>query len=417
MTEATFVLKEMRHILLQRLRDFIRRIDKTVLSIAALLMMAFVLRFYAATTAPLVEDEGVKILLSDRISINPRVLNIPAGDAGVEHSLLSIYIVKTAFFLFGKSVLSGRIFFVLLGTLSLCFIYKLAAEQLGKNVGTLTLVLLVFDQFHVGESSQIREEAPLLFFSAVAVYSFFKSIRTNKMWIYWTAISLGLGYLCKEIVLAVLLAFVIFFLIKKEYRLQFGLKQVLTAGFLMLIVVFPYLLWGIRNNFCNYNVKHLSLGFSLRPVYLYFGEIFIWLSGLGVFALPTEISPEFPLVHWISGTLIFLSIFYSLKTDGWRNEFVLFCLLLFCIIFVLTAIIDPALFDSHWRASLTIYPGFILSANMLVNLGYKNRYCKLVLMILIIYLIVHLFYFITFPVVYGYNHYVEKAEIYLANDR
>jgi len=398
------------------LAAWMEKINKEILFIVFLLFIAFILRFIAATNMPLVEDEGMKILLADKISFNLSNLNIPIGDEKLTHSFFPVYLVKLGFVLFGKSMISGRIFFVLSGTLSLCFIYMLVKERWGKDVGLLTLVLLVFDQFHIGEVSLIRDECLLLLFCSMSMYFFFKAIYDNSKFFYLVALSLGLGFLCKEIVLALLAIFAVYALLKKDHGFRFSSKDAWIALFLIIIVITPYLWWCLRNNFINYsnyNRNLFSVGLSLRSFYLYFGEVFIWLEKMNFIELPQETSHEFVFVHWITGILVFLSIIYSFRIKKKKNELVLFCLLMFFIVFFVASFIDPSLLDSHWRASMTIYPGMILSANMLVAMGKKNKYGKLIAIVLIFYFVVHAFQYVTIPDDYGYNLYSHKAKLYL----
>lgn len=365
--------------------------------IGGLFIIAFFLRFYPALTKPPVLDEEEKIFIANQISINPQNPNFPIVVKFIPHSLFSVYFVKLGFILFGESVGAGRFIFVLLGTLSLYFIYRMVKEQLGEKIGVVALIFLVFDQFHIGESSQIREEAPLLFFSALAIYFFFKALHGNKKNIYGVALSIGFGYLCKETAIFLFFTFIFFLLIRKEYRFWFRLKQFWLAVFLICLVVFPYLLWGIKNGFSNYSDLNIGLGLSLRVIYLYFAEILTWLTELKIFTVFGGTSNEFPFAHWVSGVLIFFSFFYSFQKRIRENEVIFFCILMFSVIVFSASFIDSAIFDSQWRASLTIFPGLILSANALVSVGWKNRSVKLATVALIVYCISRSFYFISLP--------------------
>lgn len=384
--------------------------------VTALLFLAFAMRVFTATTMPLVIDEQDKFVWAEEVSFDPQNPNIPISREKIAHSLLAMYIMMFGQFFFGDSLLSGRIFFVLMGTASLYFIYGLVRDRMGKSVGLLALFLLVFDQFHIGESCQMREEAPLLMFAAMALYFFFKALDSNKRYIYLAALSLGIGYLSKEIIMVLPFAFIVFILMKRKYRRFFSVRQILFSFSLMIIPAVPYLLWCVKNNFINYKGEDFELGFSLRLLYLYFGEIlafiidrstlfsydvmneaisFIPPNGRPVFISGT--SNEYPFVHWVTGLLVFSSILYSLRKDVRKNEFVLFCLLLFFSISFFTSIFTTPLLDSHWRASLTIFPGLILSANMLVREGRRHRFFKHFSMVLLVYFVLHAIFFIQRP--------------------
>lgn len=393
--------------------QLLRKINWDTLSVIGLLLVALFLRLGFASTVPLSIDEKIKISLVRQISLDPFNSHLPVGDRSIPHSLFSVYLLKLGFLLFGPGILAGRFFFVLLGTLSLYFIYRVTKQQLGNQVGLLTLLLLTFDQFHIGESGQIREEAPLFLFTSMAIYSFFQAITADKKWISITGLCLGLGFLCKEIILSVLLTLIIFLIIKRNYRSRFNSKYILVSAAIMLSCIFPYLWWGIDNHFVHYSPDFFTFGFSLRVIYLYFGEIMalsgqfsiiesdkyhqvIYLKCLGNSLIPLGVtSNEFPFVHWITGIFIWTGAAYSLLKKNWENDLIAFCMLLFFLISLIVSLFDPALFDSHWRASLTIFPGMILFSQMLNNIYTSSAYGKLLSLAGCVYLILHSLRFVS----------------------
>lgn len=311
-------------------RAFQRWIEKDIFLISLLLLVAFVLRLQASHNMPLVYDEGIKILLSEQIYMNRYELHFPIGVQQIEHSFFSIYFVKLGFFFFDLSVTSSRLFFVLLGTFSLYFIYRLTKEQLGKTVGLVTLFFLTFDQFLIGESCQIREEAPLLFFSALSINFFFKGLEENKRWLYASAVFLGLGYLCKEIILILLAVYIIYAYFALS-RGKYCFSRIFTHGLIslgvFLLTIGAYVFWGIKNNFYHYWPEHLTLGFSLRSIYLYLGEAIMGINYFWNLNLAVTASEEFPIMHLVSGLMILVSGGYYLVRKN--DYFVAFCLLMF----------------------------------------------------------------------------------------
>jgi len=109
------------------------------------------------------------------------------------------------------------------------------------------------------------------------------------------------------------------------------------------------------------------------------------------------VSTELVYEHWVSGLLIFAGVIYSMIKIWRKDSFIFFNILMFLTICLVTGLIGKSLFDSHWRASLTIYPGLILLANMLIEQSRKRKHIVFLNTILIIYFAAHSFYFITYP--------------------
>ena len=144
--------------------------------------------------------------------------------------------------------------------------------------------------------------------------------------------------------------------------------------------------------------KVFDFGFSLRSFYLYFGEIFAWLTERtdffiwghddgGAFALRggkwhlwVDGSNELPFIHWVLGALMFTGFIYHAKGKN-GNNLIKFCLIMFVFVFVFTSVIAGAdtLFDDHWWAIMTIFPGVILCSHMLVELQKKVRFINIVI--------------------------------------
>lgn len=364
-------------------------------------------------------DETEKVELARKVSFDPGSFNPPPGDRTILNRLMSIYLAKLGFTLFGENKFGGRFPFVLLGTLSLYFIYKLVKDRLGRSQGILALTLLTFSQFHIGNSRIIVENCLLLFFSALSMYLFFRALHSQKKkWIYFTGAAIGIGYYGKELVLLLPLVFFIFFLTKKKYRIWFKCKELYHAFCLMLIIILPHILWSINNNFYNYSCQQVGrLGISLRSFYLYFGEIPAWLAEKFDFLIYdlfaeklfikfpgnnpiffSQFDNEIPLVHWPLAVFIFIAIVYSLKKFKEDDELIMFSLVMFGLIFVITSIVGACSFlQDHWWASMTIYPGVILCSQMLIKLKERYRYFNLFLIGLIAYFIFHSFSFVNLP--------------------
>lgn len=386
-----------------------------------LLAVALFLRVYASVAVPLnAWDETEKVeFAKERISFDSGNFTLPLGDRRIANPLMSVYLVKLGFILFGENKAGGRLLFVLLGTLSLYFIYKLVKKRLGRTHGILVLALLTFSQFHIGTSRIIDEDCLLLFFSALSMYLFFKALYSQKKkWIYFTAAAIGIGYHGKELILLLPLVFFIFLLIEKKFRVWFRRKELYFAFSLTLLIMLPRLIWSINNNFYNYSYQQVGrFGLSLRSFYLYFGEVFAWVAEKFDFFIYdlfaeklfikfpgnnliffSQFDNEFPFVHWVLSIFVFIAVIYSFKKFKEANELIRFSSVMFGLIFVITSIVGAhSLFQDHWWASMTIYPGVILCSWILIKLKKRYRYFNLLLIGLIVYFIFHSFSFVNLP--------------------
>jgi hypothetical protein len=372
--------------------------NKNSLIVFTVLLVAFGIRMYPAITKPPVLDELHQIALTEKISLDLSDLRVPAADPSFAHSFLSIFTAKLGIVFFGDTPGAARSFFILLGTLSIFFVYRTVYEQLDKRMALLVLILLAIDQFHIGQSSQVRGEALLLFFAATAVFYFFKALNSDKRWIYLSGISVGGIYLSKEeAAVPLIAAFILFAVIKKEYRCWFRIKEFYIAILLMMLTIGPYVLWCIRNKFINYGTVDIGFGISMRSLYLYFAEMITWLNELNILNVRGATSNEFPFIHWVSGVLIFAGFFYSIKKGVQKNNLIFFSIIMFVITAVWATILDPSFIDSHHRASLTIFPGIIMAAYMLMELVRQNKQVQFAVAALIGYFILRAGHFISLP--------------------
>jgi len=381
------------------------------------IFVAFFMRFHASRTVPFTPDETEKLEFVKQVSFDLQKFSVPIGDRTVKNPLLSVYLLKLGQIVFGESKAALRFFFVLLGTASLVLIYQLVKENFDKKNAYLAVLILAFSQFHIGTSRLITEDCLLLFFSSMALYAFFRALRCGKpKWIYLTGLCIGFGYYGKEQILLLVPVFLIFLIGNKKYRFFFRNKELYGSAFICALLILPHLIWSYSNEFDNYLSEHVfEFGFSFRSIYLYFGEVFAWISGKVnwfFWDLPAEtifirngdgnlkflsgISNENPFVHWVLGVLIFASVIFHMKKKYRRNELVEFSFFMFGFVFFITSVMAGAtsLLDDHWWASVTIYPGVILCSHMLSCIGEKFKGFRLITAGLVIYFLVHAVFFI-----------------------
>jgi len=94
-----------------------------------IVIIGFLLRFYASFSVPLLNDEKDKISFSQEISFAKDNIKLPMGNEKTENPPLLPYLMKISTLLFGVNTLSVRLPNIIFGTLILLVIYFLVKEN------------------------------------------------------------------------------------------------------------------------------------------------------------------------------------------------------------------------------------------------------------------------------------------------
>ncbi|NQT89700.1 MAG: glycosyltransferase family 39 protein [Candidatus Omnitrophica bacterium] len=386
--------------------------------VLVILIIGFCLRLYAAYFMPLVEDEAVLIGLAAEPMPEEETVSYDDYDSlTMNYFFLLPQIAKAGYSIFRYRIVPFRILSVLLGTLSLLFFYKLVAQMLGQETALIALCLLTFSQYHIGANSLFHEESLLLFFLSLAVYFFFKSLDGSPDWLYAFGASVVLGCVSSSLMFMIIPVFFIFLLIDRKRRLIFRRKTIYICLLYAFFLILPYFLLCSREIFCKLFLTEdvLNIGFSLRGFYMYFAEIVEFASDKGRFfcvdnvlqvvsrrindgsmRFLSTISNEFVWAHWMMGLLVFTGFFRCLKKQCRQRELILFSLIMFAFILLTVSILagGTSLFDDHWWAGMSLFPGIILASYMLNELRARGKAFNTAVITLIAYFGFHSLYYI-----------------------
>ena len=168
------------------------------LALAAILLVALVLRLHLAGTEAYVHDESANsIPLSKTISFTPGQLELPLR--GQNHGALPAYVVKASSTLFGTTPLGYRFVHVLLSLLTVVLVYRFAREQYGPQAGLWAAALLALNEYYLAVSARATAHVPHLFFVTAAVLSFGRFLVVQRAaYLYAAAAFTGLAFYCKE---------------------------------------------------------------------------------------------------------------------------------------------------------------------------------------------------------------------------
>jgi len=374
---------------------------------AVIIVIGFALRFYASSTVPLTHDEYENIAFVNEISFERGNLSLPLGSSITHNPPFMPYMIKLSTFLFGENNIAIRMPSVILGTLTLLIIFLLIRDNLNQKIALLTLIFISFSQFAIGFTRIAREDGILLFFASCVLMFTQKAINHQKKSFLWlTAFFMGLGLLTKGTMITLLPVIVLYIFFYSQNKDIFQ-KRALPIFLLIIILInVPTLLWNAFNGYPNYifysNEVDL-LFFSLTPITIFLGEILVAGSYfIDDHTLRLITSFEYPFLNWLTGLITMIAGIYVLKIK--RVKFTTLLIWLYYFNFIFFMLIRPRSgggypvhFDNFWWATVSVIPGFIFAAIMLVDLNKRYKYTKYLTLGIICYMFVNAIQFVNFP--------------------
>lgn len=251
-----------------------RRWHPANLTLLLIIVAASALRIYAATATPYLPDEHeIGIRIADTISFEAATLDLPLR--GPHHPALPSYFIKAGSMLFGKNALGFRSFSLLAGLVMIVVVFRMGEEWYSASAARWAAALLAFNEYHIGVSALATAKGPHLFFVALAMYAFGRFLRTeHPRYLYSTAVTAGLGFLCKEHS-ALLLPVFFLTLLQAKYRHCFRSSHVFVACAVFFVVIAPDIVWNLRTPVSDFRFTyrdHLSRigGIGFTPYHLLF---------------------------------------------------------------------------------------------------------------------------------------------------
>lgn len=222
----------------------------------------------------------------------------------------------------GNSVFWVKFFPALFGALTIALTWEVVEELNGTlfakvlaSLGMLFSVLLRINMLFQPTSLEI-------FLWLFLYYSLIKYFNSEKVkWLYIGAVIFGLGILNKYNIAFAVLGLIPAFLLTAQRKI-FMQSHVYWAALLVLIIVFPNLLWQYQNHFpIIHHMKELSekqlvhvdrMDFLKSQVLFFLGVIFVIIAGLGALLLyrPFE---KFRFFFWSCIITITLFLFFKAK--------------------------------------------------------------------------------------------------------
>ena len=346
-----------------------------------LFLIFFGLRLFFVFNAPLRQDEKEFIEVAKSLSFKGNFCNLPLEHPLVNHPLLSVYAIKLGMSLFGDSLFGYRSFSLFAAFLTLVLIYLFLKKTVSNQEAIAGLILLGFNQFHIGSMSLAVDHGLLIFFSILAVWFLSEWILKQKISaMFFAGIALGLGYLTKEVMLGLLLCAVIYsalFLKGKNYLIFKGLLLLLTA---FIAIIFCDILWILKHGSSQRLLQKdfiFNLKFNLSGFSLYFSNLISRIKGVD---LKNFISWEHPAMDLGSGLILILGTAYGIFK--FRDNLSRFMAVVF-IFFICSASIFRRS-EFYW-SEISIIPAVFLTSISVIHFKKCFPYTRYFIFAFIVY--------------------------------
>jgi len=305
----------------------IKREQYTVLLLFLIIIGTF-LRFYHLDYNSIWYDESFTLFTAnhslsgiwDIVSNNSTELATATLTIG-EFSPPLFYVIEHFMLVFGQSEFVLRFIPALFGVLTIPVFYYLGKEFADENVGLIMAALLTISPYHVYFSQEARNYSTMLFLFSLALFFFFYSLNTNRLysWILFglfSALTLWTHYFT-FIPLALLFMYTIFWGISRQRKMLQQPHGYILSIFAFIIVTLPLVplaftlllkrtsnppLYGIKGFEVLYQIlsslsEYHRTTMALFIVLFIIGSVFLWkiekskaVIVVGLVAIPILIS-------------------------------------------------------------------------------------------------------------------------------
>ena len=225
--------------------------------------------------------------------------------------------------LLGSGEFWVKFFPVLFGTLTIIVVWKIIEELNGnlfaRVIGSLALLFSVLLRINLLYQPNSLD----IFFWTLTYFTIIKYINTsNARWLYAAAIAIGFGFLSKYNIAFLVIGLLIGLLLNQ--RKIFKERSLYLAALIVFIIIFPNILWQIKNDFPTLhqlnelsssqlvNVKRID--FVKEQVLYFINSIFIIIIALAGFLFFAPFK-KYRFVLW--SYIIVISLYLFLKAKSY----------------------------------------------------------------------------------------------------
>jgi len=179
----------------------------------------------------------------------------------LDHPPLGFWLMAISFRIFGVNEFSARFFSALFGWGAVMLTYLLGKKLFKTSVGLLAGLMLSTSVWFILRARTGNLDVILVFFFLLVFYCA-SQIKTNKLYLYGTMLSMALLWQVKAIVGITILPIVLFFIIK--YKKYFKIKDLIFSIILLILVFSPYLIINFFSYGDSFWKRLLNIGLRGR---------------------------------------------------------------------------------------------------------------------------------------------------------
>ncbi len=219
-------------------------------------------------------DEGDYVLLAQSISEHGQFAVQPTDPLGIltqsQRSYALPYFIAVVSSIAGDYIYSGHLAVALLCALAVLATYLLARRLFGDLPAIATVLLLSFSQLLWFYSSRVLTDAPQMFFTALGLYAFFRTVQERSPnWMFVFVLSILLGGFTKYIFFSIVLGLAVGAFIYRDAIIKTMQSSPKRTGLCVLLVLV------LAAAFLNYQISKSGSAFGLA------GEYFTGTQGYG----------------------------------------------------------------------------------------------------------------------------------------
>lgn len=375
-----------------------------------IIFVGFLLRFYAASSSPINYDEIDDLPSVKEISLDLNNLKLPLVDTNRlgNSSMPYKYFARLGLDLWGQSILSARLPYVIIGTLTILIVYFFTKAALGIEVALLASLLLSISQYDVGTSRAVGMSPPLVFLFMTSLWIFYAGIKSsNKNLLLLNGVIMGFGFWIKECMVFLMPINLIFLYFSDTHKIWLKNKHIWISFIIAFCVMAPILWLSLNPQIprFGYILEESAIGLSLNSTAAYLGELILFL----IKPFPDlfrhvviGLDTEFPIINFVLGILILTAVMKSIKD---KDPFVRLLVVSFLFHFAAFTFLRRdnvvqgylSLGSLDWGICGFI-PGIILTAKMLTGFIKRHKQAGILFLgSLLIFMFIRAFSLASYP--------------------
>ncbi len=205
---------------------------------------------------PFLQDQGWYYISARDILLTQQLplVGITSSHTWLHQGAIWTYFLALLIKIFGPNPLTGGLFAVGLGTVSIFLFYLLLREMFSRRVGIIGAVLFATSPLVIFHSRMSYHTMPIPFFMILLIYSVTRWVKGDRRFFPLIFLLTGILYnleLATSVVIPVLMIVFLFGLLKKKSYVEkiLNLKSIALSSLLLLLPMLPMLLYDFRNGF------------------------------------------------------------------------------------------------------------------------------------------------------------------------